>query len=427
MDKFKPVFLVIMTVMLFPGQSRAVTIGELLDMAARQPGYEVSALSVQESELQKQRTTAALFPKLGIFGRFESYNSPTNLRPMAPTEINVQSGEAIPFSRNILRYGLSIDVPVYVHELYVLRQKALLLQQKAETERQLDLVGRQAAIVSLNSALTYLQSLEAAVDARHASLVKTLEDMTLKVKIGRSSESELVKIQKSLNDLDRQRNELMIKQLDTLREIHSLTGLNLTGPVPMALAQKPRKTSFLPVAAAQRNADAARKEVARRRAARFPTLSVTGFLSGNDGEAYNTGSRIYRSYNEIALVLKFPLFDPTLGTDEAIARVQLEKAQKKLEQTQLDMAALADTLDREIPILETSIDLAEQSVSDSRTLLEVSRVALRTGRMTLEDYLRYESDVLTAQSMLYLAQQQWWQVLSRQAALYGTDLTGVIK
>jgi outer membrane protein TolC len=427
MDRFTPVFLIIMTVTLFPGQSRAVTIDELLDMAAQQPGYEISALTVQESDLQQQRTTAALFPKLEVFGRFESYNSPTNLRPMAPTEIDIQGGDSIPFSRNILRYGLSIDVPVYVHELYVLRQKAMLLQQKSETERQLDLIGRQAAVVSLNSALTYLQSLETAVDARRASLVKTLEDMALKVNIGRSSESELVKIQKSLNDLDQQRNDLKIKQLDTLREIYALTGFNLTGPVPMALAQKPRKRSFLPVTAAQQNADAARKEVARRRAARLPTLSVTGFLSGNDGEAYNTDSRIYRSYHEIALVLKFPLFDPTLGKDEAIARVQLEKAQKKLEQTQLDMAALADMLDREIPILETSIDLAEQSVSDSETLLAVARVAVQTGRMTLEEYLRYESDVLTAQSTLYQAHQQWWQILSRQAALYGTDLKGVVK
>jgi hypothetical protein len=47
--------------------------------------------------------------------------------------------------------------------------------------------------------------------------------------------------------------------------------------------------------------------------------------------------------------------------------------------------------------------------------------------MTLEDYLRYESDVLSAEAALYQARQQWWQVLSQQAALYGTDLKGVVK
>jgi hypothetical protein len=47
--------------------------------------------------------------------------------------------------------------------------------------------------------------------------------------------------------------------------------------------------------------------------------------------------------------------------------------------------------------------------------------------MTLEDYLRYESDVLAAQASLYQAREQRWQVLSQQAALYGADLKGVVK
>jgi outer membrane protein TolC len=423
----KRLFLVVALSLLWGGQSWAIGIQDLIDAAARQPGYEVSVMSVQESALRKEGATAALFPKLGLFGRAESYNSPTNLRPMPPTEVNVQAGEAIPFSRDILRYGLSFEAPIYVHELYLLRRKADLLGRKAETDRQLDLLGRQAAVVSLNSALTYLQGLEKAIDARHASLSKTLEDMTLKVQTGRSPESELVKIQKTLNDLDQQANDLAVKRLDTLRELHALTGIELTEAVPMDLVENPGGAAYLPVAAAQLNADAAQKEVERRRAARFPTLAVTGFLSGNDGEAYNTDSHIYRSYNAAALVLKFPLFDRVLSTDEAIARVQAQKAQKQLAQTRIDMAALADALDRKIPILENSIHLAERSIADSETLLAVAQIAVGSGRMTLEDYLRYESDVLSAQAALYQARQQRWQVLSQQAALYGTDLKGVVK
>ncbi|MDZ7580809.1 MAG: TolC family protein [Deltaproteobacteria bacterium] len=419
--------LVLSCSLLWGGQSWAIGIQDLLEAATRQPGYNVSALSIQESGLQQERATAALFPKLGLFGRFESYNSPTNLRPVPPTEVIDLAGDSLPFSREILRYGLNFDAPVYVHELYVLRRKADLLRQKAETDRQLDLLGRQAAVVSLNSALIYLQGLEKAIEARHASLSKTLEDMALKVKTGRSPESELLKIQKTLNDLDQQRNELTVKRLDTLREIQALTGIELTEPALMTLVEKPGGTAYLPEAAAQFNADAAQKEVERRRAARFPTLSVTGFLSGNEGEAYNTDSHIFRSYNLAALVLKFPLFDHTLSTDEAIARVQAEKAHKQLAQTRIDAAALADALDRKIPIIEKSIDLAQKSIADSETLLSVAQVAVRSGRMTLEDYLRYESDVLAAQAVLYQAHQQRWQVLSQQAALYGTDLKGIVK
>ncbi len=421
------VFWVLGLSLLWAGPCRAVDIGMLLDAAAGQPGHEIRALSVVESGLQEQRAAAGLFPRLGLYGRFESYNSPTNLRPMPPTEVNVQAGDSLPFSREILRYGLSFDAPVYVRELYVLRQKAALLREKAETDQQLDLLGRQAAVVSLNSALAYLEGLEAAIRARRASLQKTLEDMALKVKTGRSAEAELLKIQKTLNDLDQQRNDLSARRLDTLREIQALTGMTLSEAVPMALAGKPEKTGLLPVTAARQNADAARREVERRQATRWPAVSLTGFVSGNEGEAYNTDRRIDRDYHEVALVLKFPLFDRTLGTYVAIARAQAEKAQKQLDQTRIDTAALEDALAGKLPIIESSIDLARQSIQDSQALLAVARVSLRAGRMTLEDYLRYESDVLSAEAALYQARQQWWQVLSQQAALYGTDLKGVVK
>ncbi|MDZ7596947.1 MAG: hypothetical protein U5J82_01265 [Desulfobacterales bacterium] len=71
--------------------------------------------------------------------------------------------------------------------------------------------------------------------------------------------------------------------------------------------------------------------------------------------------------------------------------------------------------------------MAEKSIADSETLLAIAQVAVRSGRMTLEDYLRYESDVLAAQAMRFQARQQWWQVLSQQAALYGIDLRGVVE
>jgi outer membrane protein TolC len=423
----KPFFVFTAFCLLWIRQSQAVDINDLLDAAARQPGYEASVLSVKESELKQKGAIAALFPKLGIFGRAESYNSPTNLRPMPPTEINIQAGDAIPFSRNILRYGLNFEAPVYVRELYVMREKAVLLRQKAELGRYLDMIGRQASVVSLNSSLSYLQALEAAIDARCASLGKTIEDISLKVKNGRSPESELLKIQKTINDLEQQRNELDIKRLDTIREIHSLTGIHLDAAVDMAMTSAPVGSAYPAVTAAQYNAEAAQKEVERKKASRWPTLTLNGSISGNEGEAYNTDSHISRRYNQIALTLKFPLFDRTMSADESIARVQMEKAKKDLEQTRLDMEALAETLEHKIPVIEKSIALAERSITDSQKLLDIARVSVQSGRMTTEDYLRYESDVLAAQAALYQSRQQRWQIVAQQAVLYGTDLKGVIR
>ena len=99
----RPIFLAVLTA-LWSTNCWAVSIGDLFEAVAQQPGFAVSALSVEENSLQEERAAAALYPKLGLFGRLESYNSPTNLRPMPPTEVNVLAGDAIPFSREILRY-----------------------------------------------------------------------------------------------------------------------------------------------------------------------------------------------------------------------------------------------------------------------------------------------------------------------------------
>lgn len=408
-------------------QSWAIGIQDLLEGAARQPGYEVSDLALEEASLQEDRATVGLFPKVALFGRYERYSSPTNLRPMPPTEINVQAGDSIPFSREILRYGLNIDAPVFVYELYVMRKKNRILTRRAETQRQFDVIGRQAAVVALNSLLEYLQGLGNAIAARRASLGKTLDDMTIKVRSGRSPESELLKIQKTINDLDQQGNDLDVKRLDTLRELKSLTGVDLAGPVPMTLAASPRGDSFLRLEIAQYGADAALKEVERRRAARYPALSLTGFVSGNDGEAYNTGDDIERQYSAAALVVKFPLFDATLATDESIARVQARKANAQLAQTRIDTNALAETLDQKIVILGNSVELARKSMADSQSLLDIAQVSVRVGRMTMEYYLQFESEVLAAQASLLQAQQQRWLALTQQAALFGTDLRGVVR
>jgi len=423
----KPFFSLVALLLIWSAQSRAADIHDLLDAAARQPGYEVSAMSVQESALRQESAMAALFPKFGLFGRAEIYNSPTNLRPMSPTEVNIQAGDPIPFSREILRYGLTLEVPVFVKELYVLRQKAAELNAKAQLDRRLDLIGRQSAVIVLNSTIAYFERLAEAIGGRRKSLEQTRDDIALKVRNGRLAESELTKIETTINDLDLQANDLQAKRLDVLREIKALTGIELSEAAPMSLTSKPSPSPFLQVQAQQKQVEAAQKELERRQATRYPTLSFNGYLSGNDGEAYNTDSHIYRSYNAAALVLKFPLFDRPLTTDEAIASVQWQKAKKQLAQTQIEVQALADSLDRKLPVVERSVDLAGKSIANNETLLAVARVTIRSGRMTMEDYLRYESNLLAAHANLYQARQQRWQILAQQAALYGTDLKGVVK
>lgn len=411
----------------FQGTVSAMDIQALLDAAENHPAVEVSALSVEESSLNQVSALASLYPKIGVFSMAGLYSSPTNLRPMPPTEVDVQAGESIPFSREILRYGLTLEVPVFVKELYTLRQKAALLTDKAVIDKTLDTVGRKAAVVELNSTLAYLERLGEAIEGRRKSLEQTLDDIALKVRNGRLPDSERVKIETGINSLDQQANDLLAKRLDVLQAITSLTRIELGRAVPMSLVSKPAPMPFLQVLAQQKNVDAAGKEVERRHSARwYPTVSLNAYLSGNDGTAYNTDDHIYRSYNAAALVLKLPLYDRSLDAGEAIARIQWQKSKKQLDRIRIDVSSLADSLDRKLPVVERSLELAEQSIANNRSLLEVARVAIHSGRITMEDYLQYESNLLAAQATLCQARQQRWQIIARQAALYGTDFKGVV-
>jgi outer membrane protein TolC len=410
------------------GTTVILPIGKLLDAAAHHPNVEISELAARESNLRVQAATAALYPKVDLFAKAESYNSPTNLRPMAPTEVNVAGGDAVPFSRKLAHYGLSFQAPLYIAKIYRLREKMKLLAQKSAIARQINLVSREAAVVALNSSYHYLDRLNQAVDARLKSLAKTRADVALQVKNGRTAEAELMKIDNIVIALEEQKNDLADKILNVQRDMEKFTALTITAPANMALAAAPTASQGLIGVKLQETALAAqKKEAARVRAERWPSLALYGTVSGNDGEAYNTDSHIFRSYNFIGLGLTMPLFDQTLSRDEDIAEVQTRKAAKKLRDTEIELTALDKNLKNRLPIVAKSRHLASESTKNNEQLLKIARVAYDSGRTTTEEYLRYEAQVLAAQADLARAVDAKWQIITKQAVLYGTDLRGVVK
>ncbi len=405
----------------------AFTIQELLEATAKQPGVAASELAAKEGSLREKAATAALFPRINAFGKAEFYNSPTNLRPMPPTEVNVQAGDSIPFSRDILRYGLTLDMPLFVKSLYDLRQKAARLAEKANLAHVLELSSRKAAVVADNSGLAYLLGLDKAIDARLVSLAKTREDMELKVKVGRMAEVELLKVENSINDLSAQKNDLAAKILDVRKDLETLTGLEISDPAPMSLTGELIPAPYLGEKIAEKDTAAAREELRRSKSARYPGLYLTGSLSGNDGEAYNTDEHIYRDYDVIGLTIQMPLFDYGLSVEQSIAQSRLHKAEKELESIRINLTAQEKNLKGKLPVFEESRTIAAKTLANSEQILAVARLALEQGRTTTEEYLRQEAQVLAARAALYQAENDKWRVISQLAVLYGADLEGVVQ
>jgi len=410
-----------------PLQAAQPTITELLNAAARQPELKAGRLAVQGTDIQLKQARAALYPKLSVFGSYEMYNSPTNLRPMPPTEINIAAGDSIPFSKRIARYGVRVEMPLFVKELYSLADKVKKLKKSSRARYRIELLTRQAQVVSLDASLAFNAHLNAAIDARLASLRKTRDDLKLAVSNGRAAESELLKVQTASNDLQRQKNDLARQALVLTSQIEQLTGIRLNRFVGLTLKRPVAKGAFLPQTEQQAKVAAAEKDLQQVRDRHYPALKLEGFLSENRGEAYNTDRSIDRSYDYIGVKLSFPLFDRSLSTSIDQADIQLRRQKDQLAQLRIDLKAEAGSLDGQLKLIGHSTELARTTLENDRRLLEIAKVAFRNGRMTTEDYLRYEAQVLDAVAALYQTQVDRWQAISRQAVLFGDELTGVVQ
>ncbi|MCX5734525.1 MAG: TolC family protein [candidate division NC10 bacterium] len=408
-------------------QASAMDIASLLAAAREQPDIQEKELAVAEADLRVTEAYSALFPKLGLYGRYEDYSSPTNMRPFFPTEGNAAQGNSLEFSRTIARYGATAQMPLYVKALYTVADQLKLLKDKAVTAKQIDLVRKEATVVALNSLFTSLVRSDAALTGREASLQDALAMTERKVALGRAAEADRLKIQKALSDLAQQHNDLRMKILDVQRDLRKLTGIALDAPVPMRPIADVQPGPFLALRVLEADVAAAQKDVQRAQEQFYPTLSLEGGLSLNEGTAYNTGSHVERSYNFVALVLRIPLFDKTLFAANDIANVKVRRAEQTLEQNKRDLSALAQNLQDKGPVLARATAVAQEIVETQTRLLQIARVAYRNERLTTEEYLRYEADVLQAEAGLYQAQNDQWQVLAQQAVLYGMALTGVVQ
>lgn len=410
-----------------PALAAEPTIGTLLEAVARQPDIEASALGVQATDIRLKQAHAELFPKLTAFGSYEFYNSPTNLRPMPPTEVNIAGGESIPFSKRIARYGLRLDMPLFIKRLYTLADQVRQLQQAERAGHKLRLITRQATVISLNAALAFNGHLDRAIASRIDSLRKTRDDLQLAVENGRTSESELLKVTTLLNDLTKQRNDLQRRTITVKNQLQQLTGIRLDHFVMMKLKRPVAEGEFLKLTQQQAEVAATEKELQGEKDRRFPVLKLEGVVSANRGEAYNTGSSIDRDYDYLGIKLSLPLFDRSLSTSIDQAEIRLRRKRQQLGQLRIDLTTEAAGLKDQLPVIDRSNKLAQTTLDNNRRLLEIAKVAYHNGRMSTEEYLRFETGVLEAEAALHQTHVDRWQVVSQLAVLYGDDLTGVVQ
>jgi len=410
-------------------QAEATTMADLFAALKEQPLTELDSLQSVDAELGVQSIQDRFYPVLTGALIYEEYNSPTNLRPVTPTESaqRIAKGEPLPFSETIGRTGVFLSMPIFVKELFSLGKQATSLADSSRAKKRLNLLERQAMLVAADAHLLHMSSLTKALESRRASLKKTWDDISLQVKTGRLPETEKIQMDEALNRIDITFLQTFQKQSDLRKNIESLTGIFLEEPVTLQVTGALAEGDLFALKPLQKNIEARKFGVQAAKDKLYPSIIGTAQWFHNYGEGYNNDENVDDEYGGYALTLQMPLFNKPAYTAIARANVELRREKMRFAKTKIELEAKGRNLTRTLDLLGQSKKLAQKSVHSQQELLKVAKVAYASRRMDQEEYLRFEEKVLSAEANYYLTEARWWETFATLAVLYGNNLDELIQ
>ena len=405
-------------------------IGQLLDSLKTHPQTKSDEIGVQQALAAENLAYSKLYPSIEGFGRYDYSSNPTGMLPVPPDELfSMKADPTIgqPFSENIYRVGAVISMPIYMQSIYTTASMAKMMVHSAKDKAYINLLSNEALLVGLNANLTYIESLERALNSKKTSLLKTKEFVEIKVNNGRAPGDALLKINNALNDISVIVNNLEIQQQQVIGVIASYTGVTLTEPVPMEQTgtyQSGNLKALNPLVdklKADRLAFRAEKEKL------LPSLFAQSSYSENFAKAYNNNININNHYAAASLVLRIPIFSKSQYAQIREKHLQMKDTQNELDKMKLELSSQANQLQNSLSLLDNSIQLYKKSIENKQELLKIAKADYKTDRMTMEDYLKYENDLALEKSKLFKAKAEKWQTLMKLCVIYGNNIEEIIK
>ena len=425
-------YLLYITGVLFIAHSTlyAESMTKLYRALKRHPAYKMELMQERFANLSINSVEDKFYPVIDIFANVSHYNAPTNLRPMSPMESGrlIPAKEPIPFAKDIGRYGMSVSMPLYIKELYLLMDKAEAMAMSSRAKKRLSLLQNEALLTGLNANWLYLRSLKRALKARKISVMQSYRRIKTAVKSGKMPGIADTQMQEAINALDIAINNIELQESDIASKIEALCGISLTRPVKMRRAKGIKSGEFFALKPLSFSVLAKEADIQVAKDKLYPKISLSANWSENYGrEDDYMGESVHRSYGDITLGVKMPLFDKSIYTDIEKARVRRQKEALALQKKEIELKAQVKSLKKSMSLLSRNITLGKKSVKSRQKLLDYAKVALKSGRITREEYLRYESALLESQSKVYEAQAKYWQSVAQLAVIYGNDLEDMIR
>jgi outer membrane protein TolC len=402
----------------------------LFDSLKVNPHYKSNEIILEKALLNKSLASSMLFPKIDAFGKYDYANTPVGMMPIAPNDMMAMVKDqniAQPFSQNIFRMGIGFSMPIFVKSIFSMAEKAKMMYQSAEIKADIDLLKNEAIIVSSNANLIYIESLDKALDKKRKSLKTVKEIVEIKVKNGRVPESALLKIKNSINNIDLMRAQIAINRTKAISSIQTLTGLKLDSAVTMVQTNNYTSGELKVLEPMQKKIETTKLGVRAEKEKLYPSLVLNGNYSHSYANSYNNATGVNTDFATVGVTLKIPLYERDLYKKMKLEKINVAEQQNELDRMRMEFTAQASQLENSLEIIIKSEELYKQSILDKEELLNIAKVGYKSDRMSIEDYLKYEDDLLLEESNLYKIQAQKWETLMKLAVIYGNNIEEIVK
>jgi len=402
----------------------------LFDSLKTHPQTRSDEINMEIALLGRRIVTGRLYPKINAFGRYEYSSSPSGMLPLAPNDLFTLIQDQTmpqPFSQNIMRIGGGVSMPVFALSIYTTAAKAKMLYHSAEAQAYINLQRNEALIVSSNANLNYLNSLLNSLEMKKASLNKTMQLIDLKVRNGRASKTALLKIRNAINDVSIIKNNISQQQEAAIAAIRSLTGVTLDSPVEMVQTGTYQDGNFKVLDPLRKKIEADKLAWRAEKEKLVPSIFANGNYNHSYAKAYNNNLNIDEGFGMVVLTLNIPIFTKSQYAIIKKSKLTYEGSRNDFDKMRLELSSQASELGNNLPLLNNSIELYKLSIIDKKELLKVAKANYLSQRMTVEDYLKYENDVVLEESNLNKAKAKKWQTLMQLAVIYGNDIEYIVK
>lgn len=412
------------------GQQQTTTMQDLFKSLKSHPQTEGDLLNIVNAKSGIKLANSYLYPSINGFGTYDNYSVATGMLPVPPNELitMVQDPNVPqPFSENIFRAGAILSMPIFIKSIFTTVKKAKYLYKSAEEKQYINLLQNEAIIVSSNANIQYITALSNALETKKQSLLKTKEIIALKVNNGRAPGSNLLIINNAINQVEVTKNDIAINKAQAISIIETLAGIRLNSPITMLEASVLDSSSVKSLLPLKEKLMADKLGYRAEQEKLLPSIMLRGSYSYNYAKAYNNNLSIDNDYTTIGVLVSIPIFNKSQYSQISQSKISYKISQNDYDKQELSLKSEVNQLQNSLQILRRSENLYQQNIIDQEELLKIAKVSYESQRISIEDYLKYEDDLILEKSKLYKTQAEKWQTLMKLAVIYGNNIENLVR